>query len=664
MLEQEVLSDKAITTIRMLAVDGVEKANSGHPGLPLGAAPMAYTLWTQFLRHNPQNPHWINRDRFVLSAGHGSMLLYALLYLTGYDLPLDQLKQFRQWGSLTPGHPEYGWTAGVEATTGPLGQGFAMGVGMAMAERWLAARYNTDDLTLIDHHTYAIVSDGDLMEGVSSEAASLAGTLKLGKLIYLYDDNHVSIEGHTDIAFREDVLKRFDAYGWHTQRVADGNDISAIAQAITAAQADARPSIIAVRTLIGFGSPHRQDTAKAHGEALGPEETKLTKEFFGWPTDTSFYVPEEVLAHFRQAVANGHEWEAEWRRRWNQYQERYPDQARELSEALQHQVPAGALDHLPEWPEGEELATRAASGAVLNAIAPKWPTLIGGSADLAPSNNTHINDAKDYSAEEPAGRNFHFGVREHAMGAALNGMLLHGGLRGYVGTFLIFSDYMRPAIRLASLMHQPAVYVFTHDSIGLGEDGPTHQPVEQLAGLRALPGLYVIRPADANETREAWKFALHTTDHPIALALTRQKLPALPSDKAQGLIRGAYVLWENAPDPALVLMASGSEVSLALKAARQLAQLGVKVRAVSFPCWELFDAQDAAYRAQVLPPQAKRIAIEAASPLGWHRYVGDGGAVLGLEHFGASAPADILFREFGFTVDRVVEVAQGLLQHH
>ncbi len=661
-MQQQTLEQKAVNVIRGLAIDGVEAAGVGHPGMPLGAAPMAYALWTKFLRHNPQSPQWLNRDRFVLSAGHGSMLLYALLYLSGYDLPLEELKRFRQWNSKTPGHPEYGRTPGVETTTGPLGQGFATGVGMAMAERWLAAQYNQPDLTLIDHYTYGIVSDGDLMEGVASEAASLAGTLKLSKLIYLYDDNHISIEGHTDIAFTEDVLKRFDAYGWHTERIRDGNDVDAIAQAIERAQQDPRPSLIAVRTLIGYGSPNRQDTPKAHGEALGPEEAKLTKEFLGLPADKSFYVPDDVLAHFRQAVSNGNEWEADWNRRWSQYQSQHPDLARELHDALNRAVPPNAFNDLPSWDVGTSLATRQASGEVLNHIAARWPNLIGGSADLAPSNNTNIKGGGDFSAANPGGRNLHFGVREHAMGAALNGMLLHGGLRVYGGTFLIFSDYMRPAIRLASLMEQPAIYIFTHDSIGLGEDGPTHQPIEQLAALRAIPGLYVVRPADPNETREAWKLALELTDHPVAMSLTRQKVSSLPSDKAAGLHKGAYVLWENDPQPALVLMASGSEVGLAYKAAEQLGREGIRVRVVSFPCWERFDEQDAAYREQVLPQGTARVAIEAASPMGWDKYVGSHGTVIGLNHFGASAPAEELFRQFGFTPEHVVEEAKRLLR--
>lgn len=661
-MDHQTLEQRAINTIRGLAIDGVEAAGNGHPGLPLGAAPMAYTLWTKFLRHNPHNPQWVNRDRFVLSAGHGSMLLYSLLYLTGYDLPLDELKRFRHWQSKTPGHPEYGLTPGVETTTGPLGQGFATGVGMAIAETYLGARYNKPGFDIIDHYTYAIVSDGDLMEGVSSEAASLAGTLSLGKLIYLYDDNHVSIEGHTDIAFREDVLKRFQAYGWHTERVADGNDVDAIEEAIKKAQADPRPSLIAVRTIIGFGSPNRQDTPKAHGEALGAEEAKLTKEALGLPTDKPFYVPDDALSLFRQAVANGNEWEAEWNRLYEKYRGQYPDLADEMNNALHRTLPNGLFADLPVWDEGASLATRAASGEVLNHLATHLPTLIGGSADLAPSNNTTIKGGGDFDGEHPDGRTFHFGVREHAMGAALNGILLHGGLRAYGGTFLIFSDYMRPTIRLAALMHQPVIYIFTHDSIGLGEDGPTHQPIEQLAALRAIPGLAVVRPADANETREAWKLALSTVDYPIAFALTRQKVAALPSEKTEGLSRGAYILWESGAHPALILMASGSEVGVVLSAGHKLHQEGVAVRVVSFPCWEKFDEQPEEYRASVLPPNTRRIAVEAASPLGWDKYVGDHGVVIGLNHFGASAPAETLFREFGFTPDHVVDVAHDLLK--
>lgn len=652
----------SINTIRTLAMDAVQAANSGHPGMPMGAAPMAYVLWTKFLRHNPKNPHWPNRDRFILSAGHGSMLLYALLHLTGYDLPLDELKKFRQWGSKTPGHPEFGHTVGVETTTGPLGQGFATGVGMAIAERHLAARFNRPGFAVVDHYTYAIVSDGDLMEGVASEAASLAGALKLGKLIYLYDDNHISIEGDTAIAFTEDVLRRFDAYGWHTSRVADGNDVDAIRAALDEARATDKPSLIAVRTLIGYGSPNRQNTPKAHGEALGEQEVRLTKQAYNWPEDPPFYIPQEVLPEFRRAVTEGAEYEASWQALYRDYEAQYPELARQYQAAMTGALPADLFDDLPVYETGSGMATRQASGQVLNALAAKLPTLMGGSADLGPSNNTTLNNAGDFSADTPEGRNMHFGVREHAMGSALNGMALHGGIRPFGGTFLIFSDYMRPAIRLASLMKQPVVYVFTHDSIGLGEDGPTHQPIEQLSSLRAIPGLYVFRPADANETREAWKAAVKSTEHPVALSLTRQKVPNLPPEKTVHTDRGAYILEETSAHPDLILMASGSEVEITYAAYRQLASEGVNVRLVSFPCWELFEEQPASYRESVLPASVtKRIAVEAASVFGWERYVGLNGVIIGMHSFGASAPAEVLFREFGFTVENIVAHARKLL---
>ncbi len=652
----------SVNTIRTLAIDGVQKANSGHPGLPMGTAPMAYVLWTKFLKHNPHNPSWFNRDRFVLSAGHGSMLLYSLLHLTGYDLSLEDLKNFRQLGSKTPGHPEYGHTAGVETTTGPLGQGFATAIGMAMAERYLAARYNQPGLSLIDHYTYAIVSDGDLMEGISGESASLAGHLKLGKLIYLYDDNHISIEGTTDLAFSENVLERFQAYGWNTDRVADGNDTEAIEQAIRRAQGQELPSLIAVRTHIGYGSPNKQDKPSAHGSPLGAEEVRLTKEVYGWPEDKSFYIPDEALAHFRQAVPQGEEWEAEWNHLFARYQETFPELARELQRDLRRELPAGLLDRMPSFNEGDMVETRAASGKVINAIAPHFQDLIGGSADLAPSNNTHIQDGGDFSVFQPAGRNLHFGVREHTMGAALNGMSLHGGLRVYGGTFLIFSDYMKPAIRLASLMSQPVIYIFTHDSIGLGEDGPTHQPIEQLAALRAMPNILVIRPADANETKEAWKVALQTRDKPIAMALTRQKVPTVPAHKAKGLAQGGYILEQNAEHPDLILIATGSEVGLAQAAYRSLAEEGIKVRVVSLPSWELFEAQPQQYQNAVLPPDVtRRIAIEAASPMGWERFVGLNGKIIGMSTFGASGKIEDLMPHFGFTPEHVIEEAHNLL---
>ncbi len=653
----------SINTIRTLAIDSVQKANSGHPGLPMGAAPMAYVLWTRFLKHNPHNPQWFNRDRFVLSAGHGSMLLYSLLHLTGYDLSLNDLEHFRELGSKTPGHPEYGHTAGVETTTGPLGQGFATAVGMAMAERYLAARYNKPGIELINHYTYAIVSDGDLMEGVSGESASFAGHQKLHKLIYLYDDNHISIEGSTDLAFSEDVLMRFKSYEWHTDRVDVGTDLDGIEAAIRKAQAQDRPSLIAVRNHIGYGSPNKQDKASAHGSPLGADEVRLTKEAYGWPDNKDFYIPDEALAHFREAVPNGQEWEAEWNHVWKNYQEKYPELARELSRDLKRELAPDVFSDLPVFNEGDMVETRAASGKVISAIAPHFADLIGGSADLAPSNNTHIKDGGDFSPEEPAGRNLHFGVREHTMGAALNGMSLHGGLRVYGGTFLIFVDYMKPAVRLASLMNQPVIYIFTHDSIGLGEDGPTHQPIEQLASLRAMPNILVIRPADANETKEAWKLALNTTDKPIALALTRQKVPTLDAKKAQNLHRGAYILDQNSDAPDIILLASGSEVGITHEAYHQLAEEGHKVRIVSFPCWELFDAQPASYRNEVLPPSVThRIAVEAASTLGWERYVGLGGAIIGMTTFGASGKIEDLMPHFGFTAKHIIEESHKLLK--
>ncbi len=617
-MSPQELDQLSINTIRTLAIDGVQKANAGHPGLPMGAAPMAYILWTKFLKHNPHNPSWFNRDRFVLSAGHGSMLLYSLLHLTGYDVSVKDLEHFRQLGSKTPGHPEYGKTLGVETTTGPLGQGFATAVGMAMAERYLAARYNKPEFPLIGHYTYAIVSDGDLMDGLGAESASFAGHQKLSKLIYLYDDNHITIEGSTDLAFSEDVLARFRAYGWHTDRVEVGTDLDGIEAAIHRAQGKNLPSLIAVRTHIGYGSPNKQDKASAHGSPLGVEEVRLTKEVYGWPDNKAFYIPDEALAHFREAVPNGQEWEAGWNRMWKGYQDKYPDLAAELSRDLTRELSKDVFSDLPVFNEGDMVETRAASGQVINAIARHFPDLIGGSADLAPSNNTHINDGGDISAAEPAGRNLHFGIREHAMGAALNGMSLHGGLRVYGGTFLIFVDYMKPAVRLASLMHQPVIYILTHDSIGLGEDGPTHQPIEQLASLRAVPNILVIRPADANETKEAWKLALRITDKPIALALTRQKVPTLDLKKAQNLSRGAYILDQNSEAPDIILMASGSEVGITHQAYYQLVEEGHKVRIISFPSWELFSAQPESYRKEILPPSVtRRIAVEALSTMGW-----------------------------------------------
>ena len=663
------LDDLCINTIRMLAVDGVQKANSGHPGMPMGAAPMAYTLWTRFLKHNPRNPKWPDRDRFVLSAGHGSLLLYSLLHLTGYDLSLDDLKAFRQWGSKTPGHPEYGHTPGVETTTGPLGQGFANGVGMAMAERFLAARFNRPDFPMVDHFTYAIVSDGDLMEGVSHESASLAGHLKLGKLIYLYDDNHISIEGSTDMTFTENRLARFKAYGWQVQQVEDGNDLKAIRKAIRKAQAETeRPSLIAVRTCIGCGSPNKQNTSGVHGEPLGTEEVKLTKENIGWPLEPAFYIPQEAQKVFRKAIKAGEKKEKKWKNLFTSYEKAYPDLAEEYKQSMTGDLPKGWEQGIPVFPaDPKGIATRAASGTVLNGLAAKVPHLIGGSADLAPSNKTEIKGSGDFQAGTYDQRNIRFGVREHGMGSIMNGMVIHGGLIPYGGTFLIFSEYMRPPIRLAAMMGLRVIYVFTHDSIGLGEDGPTHQPIEQLAALRAIPNLTVIRPGDANETAEAWRTALKIKNGPTALVLTRQNLPTLDRNlvaSADNLASGAYVIHqEDKTKTDLILIATGSELFIALKAQEQLNTRGIHSRVVSMPSWELFELQPQEYRNQVLPPEIKaRIAIEAGSPLGWHRYVGDQGLVIGLDHFGASAPDKVLFEKFGFTADHVVEKALKLLK--
>jgi len=661
------LDHLCINTIRTLAMDGVQKANSGHPGMPMGTADMAYVLWTQFLKHNPANPAWPDRDRFILSAGHGSMLLYSLLHLTGYDLPLDELKNFRQWGSRTPGHPEYGLTPGVEMTTGPLGQGFATGVGMAIAERFLAAHFNRPGHTIVDHFTYAIVSDGDLMEGISHEAASLAGHLRLGKLIYLYDDNGITIEGSTDLAFSEDVAARFRAYGWHVQQV-DGYDLAAIAGAIRAAQSETmRPSLIIARTHIGFGSPHKQDTAGVHGSPLGEEELRLTKQNLDWPVEPPFHIPDQALARFRQAVERGRDWETDWQTRFAAYAAAYPELAAEWEMAMSGELPPGWDADLPVFkPEDGPLATRGASGKALNALAPRLPTRIGGSADLAPSNKTYLNGQGDFEADTPGGRNLHFGVREHAMGAILNGLTLHGGVITYGGTFLVFSDYMRPAIRLAAMMELPVIYVFTHDSIGIGEDGPTHQPIEHLAALRAIPGLTVIRPADANETVEAWRVALTHRDGPVALALTRQKLPTLDRARlasADGLARGAYILAEaENGQPEVIIIATGSEVHVALAAQELLAQRGVAARVVNMPSWELFERQPRDYRHAVLPPAiTARLAVEAGVAQGWHRYVGPAGDVVSIERFGASAPYKVLWEKFGFTAENVATRALALL---
>jgi transketolase len=678
------LDNECINTLRFLAVDAVQKADSGHPGMPMGAASMAYVLWSRFLRHNPANPEWFDRDRFVLSPGHGSMLLYGLLHLTGYDLPLEQIKQFREWGSTTPGHPERGITPGVETTTGPLGQGFGNGVGLAMAEAHLGACYNRPGAEIVNHFTYAIVSDGDLMEGVASEAASLAGHLKLGKLIYLYDDNHVTLSAGTDITFTEDRARRFEAYGWHIQSVADGNDLAAIDTALCLARGETqRPSLILVRTHIGYGSPHKQDSFEAHGSPLGVEEVRLTKQNLGWPTEPPFFVPEQARAHFRKAIERGKLAETQWRDKLSAYARAFPDLAMGFQQVTRDELPAEWDRDIPVFPaDAKGLATRVAGGKVMNAVASRLPALIGGSADLNPSTYTALSGLGDF---EPggmngcdkqgavagvwgyAGRNFYFGVREHAMGAILNGLAVHGGMLPFGATFLIFSDYMRPPMRLAALMRLHVIYVFTHDSIALGQDGPTHQPVEQLAGLRAVPGLTVIRPGDANETAVAWRVALEARDYPVALVLTRQNVATLDRSQvaaADGLRHGAYVL-ADAPNgrPDVILIASGSEVGLIMAARQKLQDQKVFARVVSMPSWELFDAQPQSYREQVLLPSIRaRLAVEAGASQGWHRYAGDHGDVLGIDRFGASAPGDVVMREYGFTVANVCKRTLAVLR--
>jgi transketolase len=660
------LDQLCINTIRALTIDAVQKAKSGHPGLPLGAAPMAYVLWTRFMRYNPRNPRWENRDRFLLSAGHGCMLLYSLLHLTGYDLPLDEIKHFRQWGSKTPGHPENVLTPGVEITTGPLGQGFANGVGMAMGAAHLASRFNKSDFPLIDHHIYAIVSDGDLMEGVASEAASLAGHLKLGKLIYLYDDNHVTIEGFTDLAFSENVPRRFESYGWHTSTVADGNDLESIDAAIRDAQSIGdRPSLISVKTVIGYGMP-TAGTRKAHSDPPGEEAVRETKRHLGWPEDQQFYIPDEALAHFRKAVDRGSKDESEWNDLVSGYKEKHADLGKQWQQTVSGDLPEDWESHLPAFDKTEAMATRVASGQVINALAPHLPMLIGGSADLGVSNNTDIKDGGDFEATHYDGRIIHFGVREHAMGATLTGMSLNGGLIPYGGTFMCFSDYMRPSIRLACLSEVQVIYIFTHDSVGLGEDGPTHQPVEHLAALRAIPHLFVVRPADVHEVREAWRLAILRRDAPTALALTRQKVSLIDRTKfaaAEGLRRGGYILAEADGGAKLIIIATGSEVSLALEAREQLQRDGIPTRVVSLPCTELFEEQPQEYRNEVLPPSVSaRLAVEAGVRQGWDRYVGPIGGVICLDRFGASAPGEVVLKNLGFNVENVVARARALLK--
>jgi transketolase len=661
------LEDQAINTIRFLSADIVQKANSGHPGLPMGAAAIAYVIWTRHLRFNPRNPKWANRDRFVLSGGHGSALLYSLLHLTGYDVSLEDLKSFRQWGSITPGHPEYGLTKGVEATTGPLGQGLSNGVGMAVAEAHLAAEFNRPGHKVIDHYVYAIVTDGDLMEGVASEAASLAGHLGLGKLIYMYDDNRITIDGSTDLAFTEDRGKRFEAYGWQVLHVEDGNDVEEIDLAIRQAKKDPRPSLIDCRTHIGFGLPTKQDTAKAHGEPPGQEELNGAKQKLGWPLEPSFYIPEETLGLFRQAVERGEHLESAWKAERKAYREAYPDLDRELERRLKGELPVDWEKVIPTFPaDPKGMATRAASGKALNALANVIPELIGGSADLAPSNNSWINGSLDFQKATPEGRNFHFGVREHGMGAIVNGMAVHGGVIPYGATFLVFSDYMRGALRLSALSNYPSIWIFTHDSIGLGEDGPTHQPIEHLASLRAIPNLVVIRPADANEAAEAWRIAIKRRHGPTVLILSRQALPVLDRQSlgsAKGLQKGAYVLAEHGKGtPDIILMASGSEVTLVQDAGVRLAAEGFKVRVVSFPSWELFEEQESDYREKVLPLNVSiRLVVEAGVSQGWERYAGSQGAILSVERFGASAPYRKIFEQYGLTVCNVVDIAHRLL---
>ncbi|MGZ5156855.1 MAG: transketolase [Caldimonas sp.] len=676
------LDQQCIDTLRFLSVDMVQQADSGHPGLPLGAAPMAFVLWTRFMKHHPAHPLWPDRDRFVLSAGHGSALLYSLLYATGYDLSLDDIKRFRQWGSKAPGHPERGHTAGVEITTGPLGQGFANAVGMAIAEAHLAARYNRDGHRVVDHRTWVIASDGDLMEGVASEAASLAGHLKLGKLVCLYDNNSVTLSAGTDMTFSEDRARRFEAYGWQTISVDNGNDLQAIDAALAAACADTtRPSLILVRTHLGFGSPE-QDSFKAHGSPLGAADVEKTKEALGWPVEPAFLVPAPALARFRAALERGESAESDWNERMAAYAKAFPELGRELQGRLRDELPDGWDADVPVFAaDAKGMATRVAGGKVLNAIAPKLPALAGGSADLDPSTHTAMKGQGDFNPPfapgedsegsdgggwSPAGRNIHFGVREHAMGAIVNGLAAHGGFVAYGSTFLIFSDYMRPPIRLAALMGLHVVHVFTHDSLALGEDGPTHQPVEQLANLRAIPRLTLLRPADANETVVAWRVAIEARDRPVLLALTRQDVPTLDRGlyaSAEGLRRGAYVLGDaGTGSPSLILMASGSEVGLIVAAAARLAAEGVAVRCVSMPSWDLFDAQPQGYRDEVLPPGVTaRLAVELGVRQGWDRYVGDRGEMLGIDRFGASAPAEVLLEKYGFTVDNVIARARQLL---
>ena len=657
----------SINTLRFLSIDAVQKANSGHPGMPMGCAPIAYILYAKHMKHNPKNPQWFNRDRFVLSNGHGSMLLYSILHLCGYKISIDDIKNFRQWGSITPGHPEYHLTPGVETTTGPLGQGFANAVGMAIAESYLASIFNKEDIKVLDHFIYGICSDGDLMEGISHEAASIAGHLKLGKLIFFYDDNHITIDGSTSLAFSEDVGKRFDAYGWHVQKVDDVNNLNSLETALlTARNETGKPSIIITKTHIGFGSPHKQDTADAHGSPLGEEEIKLTKKNLDWPGDKSFYVPEEVSGYFSSLAVQFNKYEEDWNTLYKEYEKKYPEAAKRFIELMNGNFGDEWKQKLPVFEDdGKKLATRAASGKVLNAIASSLPGLIGGSADLAPSNNTYLKEYMNFSSSERSGRNFHFGIREHGMAGILNGMAIYGGIIAYGGTFLIFSDYLRPAIRLGALSGIKPIYVFTHDSIGLGEDGPTHQPVEHLSALRAIPKVILIRPADANETVAAWKAAIEHKGSPVLLILTRQGLPVIDQKKftpAENLSKGAYILKDSA-DPELILMASGSEVSVSLQASVILEKEGLKVRVVSFPSFELFEKQNSAYKASVFPPNIKaRVSVEAGVSQCWYKYLGENGEPVAIEKFGASAPEKILMEKYGITPENIAETARRVIR--
>ncbi|MGJ7920958.1 transketolase [Neobacillus sp. LXY-4] len=667
----EQIDSLSINSIRTLSIDAIEKANSGHPGMPMGAAPMAYTLWTRFMNHNPKNPNWINRDRFVLSAGHGSALLYSLLHLSGYGLSIEDLKNFRQWGSKTPGHPEFGHTPGVDATSGPLGQGIAMAVGIAMAERHLAAQYNKDNFNVIDHYTYSICGDGDLMEGVSAEAASLAAHLQLGRMIVLYDSNDISLDGELNKSFSESVEGRFKAYGWQYLRVEDGNDLAAIAQAIETAKQDlTHPTLIEVKTVIGYGSPNKSGKSDVHGSPLGANELKLTKEAYQWDFEEDFHVPADVYSHFNQLVVeNGVNKEKEWNDLFAQYKAAYPELAVQFEQGAKGELPEGWDKDIPVYQEGKSLASRASSGEVLNAIAKNVPYFFGGSADLAGSNKTTIKGAGDYSRNSYEGRNIWFGVREFAMGAALNGMALHSGLKVFGGTFFVFSDYVKPAIRLSALMGLPVTYVFTHDSIAVGEDGPTHEPIEQLAGLRAMPGLSVVRPADGNETAAAWKLALESRSVPTALVLTRQDLPTIKGtaeNAYEGVSKGAYVVSPSGKETAdALILAAGSEVGLAIEAQKALASEGIDVAVVSMPSWDRFEAQSKEYKESVLPKNVKkRLGIEMGSSLGWHKYTGDEGEVLAIDQFGASAPGEKIMQEYGFTTENVVAIVKALVANN